>query len=214
MSEEQFHEFHLDGKQMVFLFMASTVVAVVIFLCGVMVGRGVRSNRAVEPVLAANGAGLDPTVSFASPEPTTAPASSTPEATDSQDDLTAAPSSNSPVPPAEALRPASSPRVAEKAPDPPRKTTEAPAVKATSGNREPPGSGFVVQVMSITARAEAISVSNGLIAKGYPSFVSPTKKGKLHYRVRVGKYRTRKEAEAVAARLEKVENFRKPWITR
>ena len=46
MSDEQFHEFHLDGKQMVFLFMASTVVAVVIFLCGVMVGRGVREIRA------------------------------------------------------------------------------------------------------------------------------------------------------------------------
>ena len=45
MSDEQFHEFHLDGKQMVFLFMASTVVAVVIFLCGVMVGRGVRTSR-------------------------------------------------------------------------------------------------------------------------------------------------------------------------
>jgi hypothetical protein len=38
MADEQFHEFHLDGKQMVFLFMATTVVAVVIFLCGVMVG--------------------------------------------------------------------------------------------------------------------------------------------------------------------------------
>jgi hypothetical protein len=45
MSDEQFHEFHLDGKQMVFLFMASTVMAVVIFLCGVMVGRGVRRTR-------------------------------------------------------------------------------------------------------------------------------------------------------------------------
>src|SRR5690349_22958481 len=54
MSDEQFHEFHLDGKQMVFLFMASTVVAVVIFLCGVMVGRGVRANKGADTVEAAN----------------------------------------------------------------------------------------------------------------------------------------------------------------
>ena len=45
MSDEQFHEFQLDGKQLVFLFMAGTVVAVVIFLCGVMVGRGVQAPR-------------------------------------------------------------------------------------------------------------------------------------------------------------------------
>ena len=32
-----------NAKQLVFLFMAATVVAVVVFLCGVLVGRGVPS---------------------------------------------------------------------------------------------------------------------------------------------------------------------------
>ena len=41
MADEGIHEIQLKGKQLVFLFMAATVVAVVIFLCGVMVGRGV-----------------------------------------------------------------------------------------------------------------------------------------------------------------------------
>ena len=45
MSDEGFHEIQLNGKQLVFLFMAATVVSVVIFLCGVMVGRGVRAER-------------------------------------------------------------------------------------------------------------------------------------------------------------------------
>ena len=40
-----FHEIQLNGKQLVFLFMAATVVSVVIFLCGVLVGRGVRAER-------------------------------------------------------------------------------------------------------------------------------------------------------------------------
>src|SRR5690242_9168980 len=60
MSDEGLHEIQLNGKQLVFLFMTATVVAVVIFLCGVMVGRGVPSQR-VAPVLAADG--LDPTTS-------------------------------------------------------------------------------------------------------------------------------------------------------
>ena len=41
MADENSSELHPSGKQLVFIFMASTVVAVVIFLCGVMVGRGV-----------------------------------------------------------------------------------------------------------------------------------------------------------------------------
>ena len=41
MSDEGFREIQLNGKQLVFLFMAVTVVSVVIFLCGVLVGRGV-----------------------------------------------------------------------------------------------------------------------------------------------------------------------------
>ena len=42
--DDGFHEIQLSGKQLVFLFMATTVVSVVIFLCGVLVGRGVRGE--------------------------------------------------------------------------------------------------------------------------------------------------------------------------
>ena len=43
--DDGFQEIQLKGKQLVFLFMAATVVSVVIFLCGVLVGRGVRAER-------------------------------------------------------------------------------------------------------------------------------------------------------------------------
>src|SRR5262249_41423278 len=52
--DNAFHEIQLNGKQLVFLFMAVTVVSVVIFLCGVLVGRGVRAERAAR---AAGGGG-------------------------------------------------------------------------------------------------------------------------------------------------------------
>jgi len=52
-ADEGFREIQLSGKQIVFLFMATTVVSVVIFLCGVLVGRGVQSQRAEQAEAAA-----------------------------------------------------------------------------------------------------------------------------------------------------------------
>ncbi len=46
MSDDGFREIQLSGKQLVFLFMATTVVSVAIFLCGVLVGRGVGARQA------------------------------------------------------------------------------------------------------------------------------------------------------------------------
>ena len=44
-ADDGFHEIQLSGKQLVFLFMFATSLAVAIFLCGVQVGRNVRSDR-------------------------------------------------------------------------------------------------------------------------------------------------------------------------
>src|SRR6478672_4747208 len=70
MQDEEFHEIQLNGKQLVFLFMAATVVSVVIFLCGVMVGRGVQTPRG-DQVAAASQTSLDPTGSLVQPPPAT-----------------------------------------------------------------------------------------------------------------------------------------------
>ena len=63
-AEDGFHEIQLSGKQLVFLFMATTVVSVVIFLCGVLVGRGVKGDTvsAAESVAAASTATPSPVV--------------------------------------------------------------------------------------------------------------------------------------------------------
>jgi len=61
MSDQGFHEIQLSGKQLVFLAMSAVVLAVVIFLLGVSVGKGVRS--AFPPASAADlGAPGDTTV--------------------------------------------------------------------------------------------------------------------------------------------------------
>src|SRR5436305_6663184 len=68
MSDDGFHEIQLNGKQLVFLFMAATVVSVVIFLCGVMVGRGVRGDR---PDTASSAGDLPPAASTPAVSPST-----------------------------------------------------------------------------------------------------------------------------------------------
>ena len=55
-------EIHLSGKPLVFLFMAVTVASVVIFLCGVLVGRGVQARSAMidAPVIGEAAPDADP----------------------------------------------------------------------------------------------------------------------------------------------------------
>jgi cell division protein FtsN len=45
MSDDGFHEIQLNGKQLIFLSMTAALVLVVAFLSGVLVGRGVRSQK-------------------------------------------------------------------------------------------------------------------------------------------------------------------------
>ena len=77
-ADEGFHEIQLSGKQLVFLFMATTVVSVVIFLCGVLVGRGVKGEtvNAAEPNPAAQTSSATPAPAEARPTTIDPPAGS------------------------------------------------------------------------------------------------------------------------------------------
>ena len=217
MQDEGFHEIQLNGKQLVFLFMAATVVAVVIFLCGVMVGRGV-PTRAVSAIDAPEQANLDPTAVAQEPPPARAVASTGNAPVTAQETLTYPTLLKDPDPSAETLRPPVEPAAAVPEPvDAPRPAPVAPpraaapvAAVADVTLTEPPGTGFVVQVAAVRQRAAANTIARRLSTKGYPAFVTTAG---ANFRVRVGKYNDRREAESVASRLEREEQF-KPWITR
>ena len=230
-ADDGLHEIQLNGKQLVFLFMASTVVAVVIFLCGVMVGRGVRAQR---PALeAAVEAATDPTAGATSALPLAPAAAVTSNApVAAQETLTYPSRLEGQEPVEERLKPGSgtrdsglaksTPAVAAKpvAPkrEPAKSITPAPDVNAASASAtvsgEPAGGGFVVQVAAVNDRREAETIATRLAGKGYPSFVTTPPRGAARmFRVRIGKYPSRREAEAVATRLQKEDQF-KPWITR
>jgi cell division septation protein DedD len=211
-AEDGFHEIQLTGKQLVFLFMATTVVAVVIFLCGVLVGRGVRSDR---PVDAADAAAA-PVPSEGLPEP--APQTGEPSPA-SGESLSYAQRLQGEEP-KEQLKPETGP---ESSAEPPTPRDAAPdeAPSATAKGSDPVGAataagdGWAVQVAALRDRNAAISIIRRLSSRGFPAFiVEPTPGAPAPgYRVRVGPYQEREEAERIARRLEREEQF-KPFITR
>ena len=218
MSEQGVREIQLNGKQLVFMFMTATVAAVVIFLCGVMVGRGVNTTRASAVAAVATEPTVDPTSTAAQPSQTSSTDASSAAPVSSQEDLkelTYAKRLEAPEPPPEpAVEPvvAAVPAIAEQ-PRVERPQTVVPATKEIDPG-VPQGNGFVVQVASLKSRGEADAIAKRLSSKGFPSFVTtPGSSGPKVFRVRVGKYADRREAETVAKKLEKEEQF-KPWITR
>ncbi len=217
MADEGFHEIELKGKQLVFLFMAATIVSVVIFLCGVMVGRGVRTPGIIDASAHAEELTVDPTAVVQAAPATLAGEApiSTKEALTYDQRLEAA----TPVP--ETLRaPVEEASVPEPPSEPiPADEQPAPAARASRTDEqpklaEPPGNGYVVQVMAARTQAEADRVARTLGAKGYPAFVTTaTTATPNRFRVRVGKYNNLREAESMARRLKKEEQFN-TWITR
>ena len=189
-ADEGFHEIQLSGKQIVFLFMATTVVSVVIFLCGVLVGRGVQAQRPDRDDRAAAEAS-------AAAADTAVPAG------------TGAGTGTLTYP----KRLESDKPVAEKLNPPPAVTP--PPAAAASAPAAATDDGWVVQVAALRDRDAALAIVKRLTDKGYPAFLldpAPGAPAPVH-RVRVGRYADRAEAERVSRRLEREEQF-KPLITR
>jgi cell division septation protein DedD len=225
MSDEGFHEIQLNGKQLVFLFMAATVVSVVIFLCGVMVGRGVRTQLPT-----ATAADLGPSATEAAaigtaqsePVPASAPAADAPPVpgeggyhgaltaeTPADEKLAAAAAPAPRESRAAEEKPVETPARPEPArPEPARAAAPAPPASVTSGD------GFVVQVAALRDRTEADALVRRLSGKGYSAFVVNPVPGKPPvYKVQVGRFADRGEATRVSARLKAEEQF-SPWVTR
>ena len=228
-TDDGFHEIQLSGKQLVALFLVTITVIVIVFLCGVRVGRGARDAQVDEPDSAPAAATLTPPpVQTAAPPATELPA----PVPDAQDDLSyhktlqgegtpqealkrhdeakAAPA----PPPAAALKPA--PAAASPAPTPVATSAKVPAPAAADNLPTAGRSGtWAVQVIATRDRAMAASVLKRLASKGYPAFlVNPPANAKdAYYKVHIGRYNDRGEAEKVSLRIKKEEQYQS-WITR
>lgn len=227
--DDGFREIQLSGKQLVFLFMAVTVVLVVTFLTGVLVGRGVRAERsaqageaiitespAVPPRAAAPTPIEDPTKAAPPAETGDGPGDEkVPEAAPRPPvpapkpvDVKPAPA---PAPAVAATKPAAAPPVTAKAPPAPAPSAQ-PAPAPVVDNA-PVRNGYAVQVAAVRQRGEADPFVKRLSAKGYDVYVEAPKGSQKMFRVRIGSFKTRREAQALANKLQKEEKL-KPWVTR
>jgi cell division septation protein DedD len=204
-----YYEVQLNNKQLVFFFMAALAIAVVVFLCGVMVGRGVR-----DATLAVAQNDITATAL-----PKAAPASRVVEKAQARPELdyTArlesddVPSRLEPVPSSspesalEARRPASPPQKPAVVPaSAPRPAPARSTIGAESG-------AFTIQVVALKTEDAAQSLLARLQGKNYRAYLEGGGDAGLH-RVRVGRFSSRAEAEKVAAKLRDEEKF-KPYIT-
>jgi cell division protein FtsN len=184
--EEVPHGMPLRGKSLVFVFMAATMAAVVVFLCGVMVGRGVQSR-----MLAASALPVDPTRLAPLPRPGTARPSGT--VLPSSDEVLTYP-----------RRLETFAQVPEPLhePIPARPASMTPAVGSETG-------GPMVRVGPYHDRDAADAVAGRLAMRGYPSSVAgEAPGGQPLFWVRLGPYADRHEADTVRERLEREDQFR------
>lgn len=225
--DDGFHEIQLNGKQLVFLFMAVTVVSVVIFLSGVLVGRGVRMDRggpvseAVDPSMTGDLVAAPPVQSGNTPitkeeglqasdrlgdkPPAEAPLREGDEPSAKSESVP-----DSPPPAANAAPEKATPPVDVK-PTPPLPPAEAAPAAPAAAPSAPAGKGLEIQLSAFRDRKGADALATRLISMGFPAYVVPPSPGApALFRVRVGKFKERREADAAAARLKK-EKF-DPWI--
>jgi cell division septation protein DedD len=220
MADDTTRGVHLNEKQLVFVLMAAGVICGVMFLFGVLVGRGVQSERG--PV--ADSAMIGATQVVPDQQPA-ADAAGTKPAGSPADDFSYPKRLSEPEAPAESLKApakaaASSPVVTPAGGatfiDVPQSPPDTPDDSPAAGRAEPTTSGpFSVQVAAVRKRTDADVVVKRLKAQGYDVRVVAPDPGDPTgvFRVKVGTYKTRREADVVARKIES-EGPYKPWVTR
>lgn len=225
MADDGFHEIQLGRKQLFFVFLAGTVLLILVFIIGVWVGRGVRKPEAdvaadvpaaelpitggsdqptqVSPgeldyskLLDAGGRSAVEKPATKAAEPPTPPDTSDTTAVDLK-------AGAAPATPPSPSAGAGAPKADDKGAAPPR-TDPKPAAKAVSP--------FMLQVGAFAEKRAADALVANLTKKGFPAVVVTAANTPAPYKVRVGPYTDRDAADSASARLKK-EGF-KPLVTR
>jgi DedD protein len=234
MPDQPVREIQLGGKQLVFLFMASVVLAVAIFLLGISVGRGVHSAEGPvsgTDVAVSGESGVTPLPDLPATETTpadslyheqlqsgtpqtapvtaaAAPALAAPKATDEPSPVADDAGPAAAPKPGAAPAPAAS-KPAEPQPQKPDAKASTEAARAATPATAAAGTWFVT-VDSFRSRENADRQAARLKGKNYAAAV--TSSAGL-YRVRVGPFAQRADAERVRQRLQREEGL-KPSISR
>jgi cell division septation protein DedD len=201
MSDDGFHEIQLNSKQVIFICMAAALVLVVAFLSGVLVGRGVRSEKdtpAADAVAAA--APVASEVVAGAPATTVTPAAAPPPAvappTPVDEDLTYEKRLEGKSAPKETLQPMTPPPApqagAREAVKPAKDAKDAAKPTKDAKDAAKPVKEAAAAKTSAPADAARAAKSEG------SSFPEPGGSG---YYLKIVAYRDRAQAESVAQRL-------------
>ena len=195
MADEGIHEIQLKGKQLV----AATVVAVVIFLCGVMVGRGV-PVRATAVIDTPEQASFDTRGAAQDLLPARAVSSDSSTPVAAQETLTYASLLEEPDPPAETF--ASAAELASAIPEPVVAAEPAPAAPRPVAVNPPAVASAPTPTPTPTPAAEPrpapVAAAAPVTADADATLVEPPGTG---FVVQVAAVRQRDEANAMARRL-------------
>ncbi len=177
MKEREFRELQVSSTQLAIIFLAIIVLGIVIFLLGVSVGK----KHAQEALKASSVAQKEPELA--------------------REKIVLPPVQTAPAGPAE-TRPQAQPQTKKEERELPKlKTSDKAAAQVPSPS---PGENlYYVQVGALTERPAALSLAQQFKEQGYPVIVlDPLATDKTpYYRVRIGGFATRAEAEAVKTKL-------------
>lgn len=202
---EKDRRFYFSRAQMVLLGVAFTLTVMVVFVLGMFVGKEIEARKIVRPE--------EPLVKIP-----IRPASRGAADGDSgkvKDDLTfysTLTKTPAAQPPAEQKNEEKAQKLAPKAAAEPKPETK--EARENPGTRTA-GKTWSVQVNSFPDEKSAHDLIDRLKNKGYNAFVTEaTVTGKTWYRVRVGRFTSREEAEKTEAALKNHENYPKAFATR
>ena len=199
-------EVSLDGRQVFFLFFGGAVVACLVFVLGVMVGKRLEARERVAHK-AATSAQVDPLAALDE-------LGADEQADEKGDDLAfatalAAEVKAPPKPAAEAApppAPAPAPAAADKPPVAEKTDKDKPKDKDKDKDKK---SKFTLQISSFQERAEADALVAKLSASGYKPYIvmsNVADKG-IFFRVRIGEYTSKSDAQDAKAEFEKKQHL-------
>jgi cell division septation protein DedD len=217
MADDRSRGVQLTDKQLFFVFMSATVVAVVVFLCGVVVGLRVQTARgplhdptmmSAAQVVSDGGPGEAPVGDPAIRSGVASPAAAASEFTYAER-LGKTPPPEQLKGPVQAPAPVPAPREPVIPPEVPADGAGVPETAAPVGD-------YTVQVAAVKKRAEADRIVKDLKAKGYDAYVFVPDSGDQLgvFRVRVGSFKDKQKADVLAQRLTLEGKGYKPWVTR
>jgi len=203
-NQQSFYEIQLNTHHLLLAFIGALVVGVAVFYMGVVVGRSQGTQQAPEEWQAAipgDESSEDPLDFYESVQQPAAQPEEEPAAGQAADSTASG----------SAQEPQATPPPEEATSTP----TRAPAAAASMPESDPGlVSGWVIQVKSTTDKQAADSLQAALAREGFPAFVvSAEVRNQTWHRVRVGRYRERSDAEAVAGRLGGRTDVESTWVT-